>query len=237
MPIRPIIRIDEEKCTGCGRCVPDCAEGALQIIAGKARLASEVFCDGLGACLGACPEGALKIEDREAEAFDAAAAQKHLPAVGETLPCGCPGSLARTLASGPGNEAGRAADERRSRSRLRHWPVQLRLVAPDAPFLREADVLVCADCVPFAMPDLHERYLANRAVLVGCPKLDDLATYGERLEAVFRAARPRSMTVLRMEVPCCGGLAAIAKDALERAGSDCRLDVRVVPIQGEGTAP
>jgi len=111
------------------------------------------------------------------------------------------------------------------------------LVAPDAPFLREADVLVCADCVPFAMPDLHERYLANRAVLVGCPKLDDLATYGERLEAVFRAARPRSITVLRMEVPCCGGLAAIAKDALERAGSDCRLDVRVVPIQGEGTAP
>jgi len=155
MAVRAIVRIDEEKCTGCGFCIPDCAEGALQIMDGKARLVSEVYCDGLGACLGACPEGALTIEEQEAEAFDEAAVEAHLAAEPEAdLPCGCPGSALRSIeaASRPVEPAASA---------LSHWPVQLRLVPPEAPFLRGADLLICADCVPFAMGDLHHRYLAG----------------------------------------------------------------------------
>ena len=227
---RQIVRIDEEKCNGCGQCVPACAEGALQIIDGKARLVSEIYCDGLGACLGECPEGALTIEEREAEAFDEAAVEHHLGQQEKKapLPCGCPGSAMRThkphdaLAYEPGTTPP---------SVLSHWPVQLMLVPPGAPFLREADILVCADCVPFAVPDFHARHLACRAVVVGCPKLNDLAHYRKKLEAIFKQANPRSITVLRMEVPCCGGLTQVVTEARNEAVPECPLEIHVIGIQ------
>ena len=233
MAVRAIIRIDEEKCTGCGQCIPGCAEGALQIVDGKARLICEIYCDGLGACLGECPEGALTLEERESEAFDEQAVEEHL-AKQETedpLPCGCPGSAVRTIHPADVSSAPAAAP---SPSALSHWPVQLMLVPPGAPFLRGADLLVCADCVPFAMPNLHAHYLAGRAVLVGCPKLDDAGHYRQKLETIFREAQPRSITVLRMEVPCCGGLAHVVTEARNAAVPDCPLKIEVVQIQGGG---
>ena len=231
MSVRQIIRIDEEKCTGCGQCVIDCAEGALQIVDGKARLISETYCDGLGACLGACPEDALTIEAREADAFDEAAVEELLAqrAASEPLPCGCPGSAMRTFAAA--DSSGEAIAESTEASGLSQWPVQLMLIPPGAPFLQGADILVCADCVPFAMPNFHSRVLNGSAVLVGCPKLDDAAHYRRKLEAIFDAAKPHSITVLRMEVPCCGGLAHIVTEARDAAVPECPLEIVVVRIQ------
>jgi len=232
MPVRQIIRIDEEKCTGCGQCVIDCAEGALQIIDGVAKLISEIYCDGLGACLGACPEGALTIEEREADAFDEAAVEVFLAETrtpqSEPLPCGCPGSAMQTFAA-IGSTG--APAEPTEPSGLAQWPVQLMLVPPGAPFLQGADILVCADCVPFAMPGFHSRALGGKAVLVGCPKLDDAAHYRQKLEAIFAAAKPKSITVLRMEVPCCGGLSHIVTEARNASVPECPLEIKVVQIQ------
>jgi Pyruvate/2-oxoacid:ferredoxin oxidoreductase delta subunit len=226
---RQIIRIDEDKCTGCGQCVSACAEGALQIVDGKARLVGEIYCDGLGACLGECPEGALSIEEREAAPFDEdAVAQLHARQDTEPLPCGCPGTSVRAFVSDPA--PGRPV-ECATKSQLSHWPVQLRLVPPGAPFLRGAEILVCADCVPFAVPDF-QRHLAGRAVLVGCPKLDDLDHYRDKLQATFAQARPKSITVLRMEVPCCSGLAHAVAEARQAAAPDCPLEIGVVEIHG-----
>lgn len=227
---RQIIRIDEEKCNGCGQCLSACVEGALQIVDGKARLVSEIYCDGLGACLGECPEGALTIEERDAEAFDGEAAKQHLAQQEkkEPLPCGCPGSALRTFAPrGVSADGSKAV----SLSSLSHWPVQLRLVPPEAPFLHEADLLICADCVPFAVPDFHVRYLAGRAVLIGCPKLDDLGYYREKLKAIFKQANPKSIMVLRMEVPCCGGLAQAVAEARNHTVPECPLEIHGIGIQ------
>jgi ferredoxin len=236
MAVRTIIRIDEEKCTGCGLCVPDCAEGALRIVDGKARLVKEVYCDGLGACLGACPEGAMTLEDREAEAFDKAAVEEHLRRTesNEQLSCGCPGTAMRALGAESADATDARATEGPPASALRQWPVQLMLVPPGAPFLKGADLLLCADCIPFAMPDLHSRFLASRAVLVACPKLDDASHYRAKLADLFREAQPRSITVLRMEVPCCGGLARLAEEAHTEAGLDCPLNIHIVEIEGGG---
>ena len=227
---RQIIRIDEEKCNGCGQCVSACAEGALQIVDGKARLVSEIYCDGLGACLGECPQGALTIEERDAEAFDEKAVKRHFSQQEnkEPLPCGCPGSTLSTFAP-QGNSA--EGPKAVSSSSLSHWPVQLRLVPPGAPFLHEAAILVCADCVPFAVPDFHARYLAGRAVLVGCPKLDEVDYYREKLKTIFKEANPQSITVLRMEVPCCGGLAQIVTEARNETVPECPLEIHVIGIQ------
>jgi len=234
MAVRAIIQIDEEKCTGCGQCIPGCAEGALQIVDGNARLIGEIYCDGLGACLGECPEGALTLERREADPFDEKAVEALLerPHGEDPLSCGCPGSAMRMLKA---DAAERVSNAPASASALTHWPVQLTLVPPGAPFLRGADVLICADCVPFAMPDLHARYIAGRAVLVGCPKLDDANHYRAKLEGIFREAQPKSITVLRMEVPCCGGLAQIVTEAHAVAKLSCPLEIRVVEIQGGAT--
>jgi len=236
MAVRAIIRIDEEKCTGCGQCIPGCAEGALQIVDGKARLIGEIYCDGLGACLGECPERALTLEKREADPFDEEAVEALVERQhGEdSLSCGCPGSAMRTLEA---DAAERISNAPASAPALTHWPVQLMLVPPGAPFLRAVDLLICADCVPFAMPDLHARYIAGRAVLVGCPKLDDANHYRAKLEGIFREAQPKSITVLRMEVPCCGGLAQIVTEAHEVAKLSCPLKIRVVEIQGGATRP
>jgi len=251
---RKIVHIDEEKCNGCGECVPACAEGALKVIDGVARLVSEAYCDGLGACLGECPQDAITIEEREAEAFDEAAVEQHLAepeeeAAGCPRGAACPGAALRAFLdadnapderpcaeserTGCGKCCGRDAEDGDApTSKLRHWPVQLMLVPPGAPFLKGADIVVCADCVAFAVPDFHERYVAGHAVLVGCPKLDDLAHYRKKLKEIFAAARPAAVTVLRMEVPCCAGIADAALDACDEALPGQPVEVHTVGIRG-----
>lgn len=236
---RKIIEIDEEKCDGCGQCIDACHEGALALVDGKAKLVTDTFCDGLGACIGDCPRGALTIVEREAPAFDAAAveaAQKPAPAPAHRhghghAGGGCPGSAMRSFA--PAAAAPASADlDAPPPSLLGQWPVQLMLVPPHAPFLKGADLVVCADCVPFTVPDFHARYLQGRAVVVGCPKLDDLDHYAEKLAAMVREARPRRLTVLRMEVPCCGGIAQAAVQAALGSGQDFPVEVHTAGIRG-----
>ncbi|HEY9069027.1 MAG TPA: 4Fe-4S binding protein [Candidatus Ozemobacteraceae bacterium] len=241
---RKIIRIDESKCNGCGLCIPGCHEGALQIVDGKARLVADVYCDGLGACLGECPQGALTIEEREAVAFDQKVVDQRLTALkaqkadgcpsqahGHAHRGGCPGSTMRQM-NRPAPTAPSVLLSGSDLSQLGHWPVQLMLVPPTAPFLREADILLCADCVPFALPDFHSRYLAGRPVLVGCPKLDNSDHYLEKLTEMFKVSRPKRVTVLRMEVPCCGGLAWLAEEARQASGLDFPLEIHTIGIQG-----
>jgi Pyruvate/2-oxoacid:ferredoxin oxidoreductase delta subunit len=246
--IREIVEIDESKCDGCGQCIPSCAEGALYLEGGKVRLKADALCDGLGACLGECPRGALRVTRREAIAFDEAAAHALPPsrptlAVAPLPPAsGCPGSRPRTLSP--------VAEPRPSRprlsvvteapppvvpqggSRLGQWPVQLHLVSPDAEYLRGADLLVAADCVPFAYARFHEDFLDGRRVLVGCPKLDDLSAYAIKLGDLFRRAAPRSVTVVKMEVPCCHGIAVAVRQALTFSGHSAPLEVTTVGISG-----
>ena len=231
---RKIIEIDEEKCDGCGQCVVACEEGALEVIDGKARVVNEVFCDGLGACIGECPQGALTIKEREAPEFNPVAVEQHL-AQTETreqatpTPRGCLGSAVRQLQR---DVAAVEVSDEMPPSRLGHWPVQLMLVPPGAPFLKGADIVVCADCVPFAVPDFHARYLDGKAVLVGCPKLDDLEFYKRKLKEIIAEAQPASLTVLRMEVPCCGGLAHAAVQARDAALPEMPLEVHTIGIRG-----
>ncbi len=243
---RQIVQIDEEKCDGCGLCVPSCEEGAIRIVDGKARLVSDVYCDGLGACLGHCPRGAISIVEREALPFDEAAVASHigstpsalpvLEAVGAGTSSGCPGMQARQLRppkepsrpvrSGDfNNGAKRSASQR---SGLANWPVQLHLVPPSAPYLRGAHLLLAADCAPLAVPDFHQRFLDGRPVLIGCPKLDDGQFYVQKLAQIVRTAAVREITVIRMEVPCCSGLTQIARAAIRLAGSGCALHEEIV---------
>ncbi len=239
LAIRNIIRIDESKCNGCGDCVPSCHEGALAIVNGKAKLVSETYCDGLGACLGNCPQGAITIEERDADSFDEAATLRHIAQLkiemmknSAPVGGGCPGSAARALPMATPAKSSHASAEP-GISELRTWPVQLKLVAPNAPFLVGADLLVCADCVPFAVPDFHSRFLAGKVVLVGCPKLDDLNLYHQKLMAMFEQCQPKSLTVLKMEVPCCTGIAQAALHARATANPQLPVEVYTIGIQGE----
>ncbi|HUL58501.1 MAG TPA: 4Fe-4S binding protein [Anaeromyxobacteraceae bacterium] len=265
---RKIVQIDESKCDGCGQCIPSCAEGAIALVDGKARLSGDALCDGLGACLGECPQGAITVVEREAAPFDEVAVHTHLAARAAPVPRpplqlvtaraaqpaapamplaaatarprlsvvsndapapgGCPGSRSTTLPRRGGPAATPSAGE----SRLGHWPVQLHLVNPGAPWLRGADLLVAADCVPFAYARFHDELLAGRAVVIGCPKLDDLAAYGDKLAAIFRTAAPRSVTVVRMEVPCCGGISTAARQALAAAAVAVPFRDVVIGIDG-----
>jgi NAD-dependent dihydropyrimidine dehydrogenase PreA subunit len=228
MPKRNIVRIDEDLCDGCGLCVPSCAEGALQIIDGKARLAGDNLCDGLGACLGECPQGAITIEEREADAFDEVAVQKHLTNHPEPeFPCGCPGSAMRTIAC----DEERAVHTGPVKSELTHWPVQLMLVPAGAPFLKNADILIAADCVPFKVPDFHSKYLKGKSLLVGCPKLDNLDFYRQKLKEIFAVAQPQSITVLRMEVPCCGGIVHAVHEARDQSAPGLPVRVHTIGIR------
>ena len=240
MPVRKIITIDEELCDGCGECVPACHEGAIEIIDGKARLKDEALCDGLGDCLGECPQNAILVEERNVPAYDEIAVQKNVQQMNQVLPMastpppqatsGCPGAAMRTLQT----QAGVAPQPSGSvQSQLGHWPVQLMLVPPHAPFLKGAKLLICADCVPFALPDFHSRYLAGSAVLVGCPKLDDLQHYAEKLKEIFVQAQPASVTILKMEVPCCNGIAEASLWALEQAKTEIPTQVHTIGIRGE----
>lgn len=234
---RQIVRIDEEKCNGCGACLPSCAEGALQIVNGKARLVADRLCDGLGACLGNCPQGALLIEEREAEAFDEEAVHAHLHTQtaeqnGEQpYGCGCPGTHTRVLAgkSTPADAPESASEP----SALGQWPVQLKLLNPEASFLREADLLIAADCVPFAYASFHRDLLRGRALAIGCPKLDDAPAYVEKLAQIIGRNKPRSITVAYMEVPCCGGLVSIVREAARRSGYG--MPVKTVKVALDGT--
>jgi len=230
---RKIVKIDEEKCSGCGQCATACAEGAIRIADGKARLVSESYCDGLGACLGECPEGAIAIEEREADEFDekAVKAARNSPATHDAGPHACPGSAMRQLK--PHRAAGTESEMPAGESELRHWPVQLKLVAASAPFLKGADLLLAADCVPFAMADFHSKFLRGRSVVIGCPKLDDPALYVEKLTEIFKRSGIRSVTVLHMEVPCCFGLKRIAEVALEASGNHYPMRDVTVSIEGK----
>jgi len=234
---RPIIEIDEEKCNGCGQCVLDCAEGALAIIDGKAKLVSDVYCDGLGACLN-CPQGALRLVEKEAPEFDekAAMAAKALrdgtptPQAHGAKSGGCPGSMARTftpLAGGPGAVQ---AGPQNLKAQLPSWPIQLRLVPPSAPFLRGAHILLAAHCAGFALPNLHADWLRGRIPIIACPKLEDNDLLAEKLTALLKSGDIAGLSVLRMSVPCCGGLERLARRAIEAAGSTLTPETHIVQL-------
>ena len=279
---RKIIHIDEEMCTGCGQCIPDCPEGALQIIDGKARLVSDLSCDGLGACMGTCPEGAISVIEREAEPYNEMAVMgniarqgepvirahlEHLISHGETdlynqaieylkeknIPvpghqaagchpgpsplgqhpfAGCPGSVARSIA-----REGHADDQRapaETGSELRQWPVQLKLLNPAAPYFENADLLISADCVPFAYAGFHEELLRDKIVIIFCPKLDtDIDGYITKLADIFSHHTIRSITVAHMEVPCCSGVQYVVDEALQRYGKKIRVKEVTITIEGQ----
>ncbi len=235
MVIRNIVQIDEKKCNGCGVCIPSCAEGALQIVDGKARLVKDVYCDGLGACLGKCPQDAITIIQREAEEFDEKAAEEHVKDIQETPAANAP------VMSCPSTRAMQFKTEEkptngtpvRMESRLSTWPVQLKLLPPHAPFLKNSDLLIAADCVPFAYADFHEDMLKNRVLTVGCPKLDDVSLYRNKLAEIFRTADIKSVTVVNMEVPCCFGLKLVVQEAMELSGKHVPLKQETISVKGE----
>lgn len=233
--LRKIIKIDEEKCNGCGACVPACVEGALQIIDGKAKLISETYCDGLGACLGECPQGAITIEERTAEEFDEEATKLHLEKETHTmekLPCGCPSAMVTQLKRQ--ETTGLTPTEVKSQqSMLGHWPVQLTLVPPTAPFLQGADLVLAADCVPFAYADFHQDFIKDHAVLVACPKLDNFQAHLKKLTDILCQSSVKTLTVVRMEVPCCAGLTYMVKQAMQSAGKDVPLKDVTIGIRGD----
>jgi NAD-dependent dihydropyrimidine dehydrogenase PreA subunit len=265
--IRKIVLIDEAKCDGCGKCIPSCAEGAIALVDGKARLSGDALCDGLGACLGECPQGAITVVEREADAFDEALVQAHLARSGvpgrphaplKPVPApeparrrltvvapearpqqggGCPGSMSRTLPRRAltivSDARGPALPPAGAESRLGQWPVQLHLVPIGAPYFEGADLLVAADCVPFAYPRFHDDLLSGRALVIGCPKLDDVRFYAQKLGQILARSDVKSVTVARMEVPCCGGLSTAARQGIAASGKD--LPLREVLIGVDGT--
>jgi NAD-dependent dihydropyrimidine dehydrogenase PreA subunit len=251
MAQRNIIQIDEELCDGCGECVPSCAEGALQVIDGKARLVSDVLCDGLGACLGECPTGALTVIQREAEKFDEAVVTAHQRAAPVTAPptagwprpieaighSGCPSSAMRVIPlieETQPDSSGHASPTMGVRPRLQQWPIQLHLVPPTAPFFRGRHVLLAADCVPVAVGDFHTAFIDGRGLAIACPKLDQhLDLYVKKLSAMIDEADILSLTVAIMEVPCCGGLIRLAEQALAAAGRRVPLRLVKVGIRGD----
>jgi len=235
--IRPIIRIDEEKCDGCGLCANECAEMAIRIVNGKAKLASDVYCDGLGACLSECPRGAIELIEREAEPFDEEAVRRRRMSSageqsGEAPACGCPSARVMDIRPRSGRPA-RPGKGERIDSALSNWPVQIRLVPPSAPFLREADLLVAADCTAVAYPAFHKDFLEGRVVLVGCPKLDDQEQNIRKFAEIFAQADIRRITALVMEVPCCQGLPVLMRKAMSLAGRDIPMETVVITTRGE----
>jgi ferredoxin len=229
MTLRNIIEINEEKCDGCGLCISGCAEGALAIVDGKAKLISDVYCDGLGACLEECPNDALQVIQREAAEFDEEAVEHHLAGQSElqpevhkapeqTLACGCPSSQVREL---PGLT--KAAPGTAVPSALTNWPVQLHLVPEKAPFFEGADLLIAADCTGFSLTNLHRDFLPGRRLIIACPKLDETSTYMDKLSRIIRKNGVKSIHVLYMTVPCCGGLVHLIRQALKHSGVDIPL--------------
>ncbi len=234
---RKIIEIDQELCDGCGLCIPACAEGAIEIRDGKARLVAEKYCDGLGACLGECPRGALRLVEREAEDFDEEAVEEHLrqqeavqpqPQVSEpALACRCPSAQLQTFTPAAAPAAGPAG------SALSHWPIKLKLIPVKAPFLRQAELLVLADCTALAYPRVHQDLLPGKVVLLACPKFEDYQENLAKLAAIFRQNDIQSLTTLIMEVPCCAGLSHLVEQALAAAGKRIPHEQVIVSVQGE----
>jgi Pyruvate/2-oxoacid:ferredoxin oxidoreductase delta subunit len=231
MAIRNIVSIDEDKCNGCGLCITACAEGAIQLIDGKAKLVSDIYCDGLGACLGHCPEDAITVEPREAEEFDEVATEAFLKtkAQGDAASV-CLGAAAKTLSPPQDVTAPRTEDVA---SQLSQWPVQLKLVSPSAPYFAGADLLLVADCVPFAMGDFHDTLLKKHAVAIGCPKLDDVESHIEKVKAILEHNDLNSFSVVHMEVYCCSGLTAIARKAITRSGKPASFEDITIGVQGD----
>ncbi len=233
---RSIVYIDEEKCNGCGLCIPNCAEGAIKIINGKAKLVDDRFCDGLGACLGHCPQDAITIIERDAPEFNEEAVKVHLKPkmtekkVEKSIPCGCPGSMAMDFRSEKKSVGGATA---RQKSELRQWPVQLTLVSPEASYFKDSELLVAADCVPFAYPNFHSDFLAGKSVIIGCPKLDDAESYVDKLAEMLKKNNIKSITLVNMEVPCCFGLQRIVEEAVARSGKVLPIRQTVITIRGE----
>jgi ferredoxin len=230
--LRKIVRIDEEKCNGCGLCIGGCHEGALKLIDGKAKLVSDSYCDGLGACLPDCPTGAITIMEREAEGFDEAAVENHLAGQGKafhTPPAGgCPGSMARTINRQAANISCAVSSQA---SELRQWPCQLQLVPVNAPYFEQAHLLIAADCAAYACADIHARFMRNKITLIGCPKLDG-TNYAEKLAEILKSHEIKSITVVRMEVPCCGGLVNAVKEAIINSGKMIPWSVAVIGTDG-----
>ncbi|MCR4963677.1 MAG: 4Fe-4S binding protein [Firmicutes bacterium] len=227
--IRKIIKIDEEKCNGCGACAAACHEGAIEMINGKARLTREDYCDGLGDCLPACPADAISFEEREAPAYDEAAVLAAKKKKAEPpLACGCPGTQVKTLHR-PNDAAAPASVS--DNSQLRQWPVQIKLVPAKAPYFENANLLIAADCTAYAYGNFHRDFIRNRITLIGCPKLDSV-DYTEKLTAILRDNNIKSVTIVRMEVPCCGGLEQAAKQALQASGKF--IPWQVVTISTDG---
>jgi Pyruvate/2-oxoacid:ferredoxin oxidoreductase delta subunit len=238
---RKIIHIDDELCDGCGVCVPSCAEGAIQLVDGKATIVAEKYCDGLGACLGECPKGALSIEERVAEEFDEEAVETYLaskeedrPAEAVSLACGCPSARIESLAPSPSRESVDAPGlQNDPPSALTHWPVQIRLVPPTAPFLQGAHLLVAADCTAVAYPHFHRDFVKGKVVMMGCPKFDDVKGYVQKFADIFREADIEGVTILQMEVPCCSALPTIVKRAMESARKKIPLEEVTISSRGE----
>ena len=227
--IRKIIHIDQEKCNGCGACANACHEGAIEMVNGKAVLTNEHYCDGLGDCLPACPTGAIRFEEREAPAYDEAAVQaakmkKH----GISTGAGCPGSRAQLLSRAPAQPA---TPLNQPESQLRQWPVQIKLAPVNAPYFEGANILVAADCTAYAYANFHQKFIRGRIVLVGCPKLDE-GDYTEKLTRIFSENNIKSLTIVRMEVPCCGGLERAAKNALQASGKFIPWQVETISVDG-----
>lgn len=235
---RNIIKIDEDKCNGCGICIPDCAEGALKIVDGKIKLVKESLCDGLGACVGRCPTGALIVEEREADAFNEEEAKRnmakahapHQSLQGKTHAGGCPGSMAMQWNNKPKVDA----QEVSGGSALAQWPVQLKLLNPSAPYFQNADIVVTADCVPFSYPNFHARFLKGKVLIVFCPKLDHAnEEYVEKLTEIFTINAIRSISIVHMEVPCCSGTIYLVEEALKSSGKNITVKDYTISISGE----
>lgn len=245
MAMRKIVHINEDKCNGCGLCAPSCAEGAIKIINGKAKLLSENLCDGLGACLGECPQGAIEITERDADEFDEAAVKVHLGKAEKSMNNlhehqhggGCPGSRMMEINREQNQQASAGVSsndiEVKIKPQLSQWPVQLMLVPQNAPYFEGADLLITADCVPFAYPNYHLDLLKGKKVVVGCPKLDDIQYYVEKLTGIVKTNNINSITVAFMEVPCCGGIVRAAEQAIADSGKNIPLYKVKISINGE----
>jgi ferredoxin len=232
--IRRIIKIDEDKCNGCGACATACHEGAIDIIGGKARVTREDYCDGLGDCLPACPTNAISFEERDAPAYNeeavlTAKAKKETEKSVPKLPCGCPGSQSRAIKRAENSCA--VSDNQPSVSRLSQWPVQIKLVPVNAPYFDGANLLIAADCTAYAYGKFHEDFIRNRVTLIGCPKLDEV-DYSEKLTHIIASNDIKSVTIVRMEVPCCGGIENAAKRAIQASGKFIPWQVVTVTING-----